>query len=190
MAAATEHFLCNGYVGANVDEIAARARVSKRTIYNVFGGKEQLFRGILADALATAERFSRDMVSVLGTTEDVETELRDIGTKLAGTVLTGPIVRLRRLLIGEAERFPELATGYYERAPGRVMATLADRLRSCHERGALHVENPELAAEHLVFLVMGATLDRALFDAATLPATDVIEKRVHAGVDAFLRAYR
>jgi TetR/AcrR family transcriptional repressor of mexJK operon len=187
---ATEHFLRNGYVGANVDEIAAQARVSKRTIYNLFGGKEQLFREILADALATAERFSRDMSSALGTTDDVEAELRDIGTKLADTVLTEPIVRLRRLLIGEAERFPELAGDYYERAPGRVMATLAKGLRRCHERGALRIENPELAAEHFAFLVMGASMDRALFEATTPPTTEDIEKRAHAGIDTFLRAYR
>src|SRR5690606_37230177 len=157
---------------------------------NVFGGKEQLFREILADALATAERFSRDVSSALGTTDDVEAELRDIGTKLAKAVLTTPIVRLRRLLIGEAERFPELATDYYERAPGRVMATLAAGLRRCHERGLLHVENPELAAEHFAFLVLGAYLDRALFQATTPPPAEDIEKRVQAGIDAFLRAYR
>ncbi|SDI98789.1 transcriptional regulator, TetR family [Actinokineospora alba] len=187
---ATEHFLRNGYVGANVDEIAARARVSKRTIYNLFGGKEQLFREILAVALDTAERFSRDMSTALGTTDDVEAELRDLGTKLAGTVLTGPIVRLRRLLIGEAERFPELAGDYYERAPGRVMATLAEGLRRCHERGTLRVGDSELAAEHFAFLVVGASLDRALFEAATPPAAAEVEKRAHAGIDAFLRAYR
>lgn len=190
VTAAMEHFLRKGYVGANVDEIAAEARVSKRTIYNLFGGKEQLFREILADALATAEEFSRDVSSALGTTDDVETELRDIGTKLAEAVLAAPIVRLRRLLIGEAERFPELATDYYERAPGRVMATLAAGLRRCHERGVLHVENPELAAEHFAFLVMGAHLDRALFHATTPPPAEDIEKRAQAGVDAFLRAYR
>lgn len=190
VAAATDHFLRNGYVGANVDEIAAQARVSKRTIYNVFGGKEQLFREILADALATAERFSRELPSVLGTTDDVEAELRDIGARLAGAVLTGPIVRLRRLLIGEAERFPELATDYYERAPGRVMATLAEGLRRCHDSGSLRVENPELAAEHFAFLVMGASLDRALFEVATPPAAEDVERRAHAGIDTFLRAYR
>lgn len=190
VAAATEHFLRNGYVGSNVDEIAAQARVSKRTVYNVFGGKEQLFREILADALATAERFSHDIAAALGTTDDVEAELRDIGTKLAATVLTGPVVRLRRLLIGEAERFPELATEYYERAPGRVMATLADGFRRCHQRGVLHVKNAELAAEHFGFLVMGASLDCALFEATTPPDAKRVEKRARAGVDAFLRAYR
>ncbi|WP_067524011.1 TetR/AcrR family transcriptional regulator C-terminal domain-containing protein [Nocardia uniformis] len=69
-------------------------------------------------------------------------------------MLTGPIVRLRRLLIGEAERFPELA------------------------------------AEHFAFLVMGASLNRALFEATTPYAPEGIEKRAHAGIDTFLRAYR
>lgn len=189
VGAATEHFLRNGYVGANVDEIADEARVSKRTIYNIFGGKEQLFREILADALATAERFSAEMSSTLGTTDDAETELTHLASRLAGTVVAGPIVRLRRLLIGEVERFPDLAADYYARAPGRVMATLAEGLRRFHERGLLHVENPELAAEHFAFLVIGASLDQALFDVTAPPAEDV-EARARAGVAAFLRAYR
>lgn len=190
VAAATEHFLRNGYVGANVDEIAAQARVSKRTIYNVFGGKEQLFREILAVALDTAERFSRELASSLGTTGDVEAELRDIGSRLAAAVLNGPIVRVRRLLIGEAERFPELAADYYRRAPGRVMATLAEGMRRCHDRGALRVEDPDLAAEQFAFLVMGPLLDRAMFESTALPAPEDVERRAHAGIDTFLRAYR
>ncbi|MGH8791728.1 MAG: TetR/AcrR family transcriptional regulator [Stackebrandtia sp.] len=191
MTAATEHFLRRGYVGANVDEIAAEAQVSKRTIYNVIGGKEQLFREMLADALASAERFSQEVSSALGATDDAESELREVATRLAGAVLGGPIVRLRRLLIGEAERFPDLAKDYYARAPSRVMATVAEGLRRFHERGLLHVDDCELAAEHFAFLVMGASLDRALFETSTPPpAAADVEARARAGADAFLRAYR
>jgi TetR/AcrR family transcriptional repressor of mexJK operon len=190
VTAATEHFLRNGYVGANVDEIAAEARVSKRTIYNVFGGKEQLFREILAVALGTAERFSQQYPSALGVTDDVDTELRNLATRLADAVLDGRIVRLRRLLIAEAERFPELARDYYARAPDRVMASLAEGLRRCHERGLLHLEDCELAAEHFAFLIMGASLDRALFNVSPALTTEDIEARARAGADAFLRAYR
>ncbi|MCP3804346.1 TetR/AcrR family transcriptional regulator [Allokutzneria sp. A3M-2-11 16] len=188
VAAATEHFLRNGYVGANVDEIAAEARVSKRTIYNVFGGKEQLFRETLAEALVTAERFSRQLSVELGTTGDVAGELRDVAVRLAAAVLGGPVLRLRRLLIGEAERFPDLADDYYARAPGRVMDSLAEGLRRFHERGLLHVPEPELAAEHFAFLVMGAPLDRALFAARPL-AADHVAARARAGAEAFLRSY-
>jgi TetR/AcrR family transcriptional repressor of mexJK operon len=190
VSAATEHFLRNGYVGANVDEIAAEAGVSKRTIYNIFGGKEQLFREVLGAVLATAERFSRETASALGTTDDVAGELRDVASKLVDAVFGGPIVRLRRLLIGEAERFPELAREYYERGPGRVMKTIAAGLRRFHERGLLHVDDPGLAAEHFAFLVMGAALDQALFEvSATPPAAEDVAARARTGAETFLRAY-
>lgn len=191
MTAASEHFLRKGYVGANVDEIAAEARVSKRTVYNIFGTKEQLFREILAEAFGTAERFSRETVSVLTDTDDLAGELKAVAVRLARIVLDPRVVRLRRLLIGEAERFPELAGEYYRRAPDRVMDTLAEAIGRLGERGLLRASDPRLAAEHFAFLVMGAALDRALFtvDGETLPQTE-IETRAVAGVAAFLAAYK
>ncbi|MCD2441479.1 TetR/AcrR family transcriptional regulator C-terminal domain-containing protein [Agromyces sp. SYSU K20354] len=99
---------------------------------------------------------------------------------------------LRRLLIGEASRFPEFAAEYYDRAPGRVMAAVATALRAFGERGLLRVDDPELAAEHFAFLAIGPSLDRALFDLAsdtdTATATRAIE-RAERGAAAFLRAY-
>jgi TetR/AcrR family transcriptional regulator, mexJK operon transcriptional repressor len=190
--AATAQFLEHGYLASNLDDIAEQAEVSKRTIYNLYGGKEDLFREILTEALDTAERFSRSVVTDLSDTdaEDVEGELRDAGLRLARAVLGGRIVPLRRLLIGEAARFPDLARDYYDRAPGRVMAALARMLQRFDERGLLRVDDPGIAAEHFAFLVMGAPLDRALFDASGQPPpSDEIASRARAGVDAFLRAY-
>lgn len=192
--AALEHFLRNGYVGASVDDIAAEARVSKRTVYNIFGGKEQLFREIMADALTVAEQFSAGVVTALADAEagEVEAELRAAAGTLLRTVLSPRVVRLRRLLIGEAERFPELARQYYQRAPGRVMDALAGALARLDERGQLAVDEPRLAAEHFAFLVLGAPLDRALFTAGEAepePSDEEIETRVRAGIRVFLRAY-
>jgi len=47
---ATEVFSEQGYSGARVDEIAERTRTTKRMIYYYFGGKEQLYLAVLADA--------------------------------------------------------------------------------------------------------------------------------------------
>lgn len=188
--AAYEHFLANGYLGANVDVIAAAARVSKRTVYNIFGGKEQLFREILAEAFAAAERFSTEIVSTLADADDIAVELRATARNLIRPVLSGRVVRLRRLLIGEAERFPELAREYYERAPDRVMDALAEALGQLGRRGLLSVDEPRQASEHFAFLVLGAPLDRALFTAGDAePLTDEVERRALGGVDIFLRAY-
>ena len=43
LAAAEEMFLRSGYLGTNMDELAARSQVSKQTVYKHFGSKEALF---------------------------------------------------------------------------------------------------------------------------------------------------
>lgn len=53
LAAAIDEFAANGYAGARIDRIAARAEVNKRMIYHHFGGKRLLFEAVLADRLVT-----------------------------------------------------------------------------------------------------------------------------------------
>ena len=192
MEAATRVFLQRGYAGTSVDDIAAEAGVSKRTVYNVFDDKEQLFRAILDQAITTAERYSLAFGETAAEADDVESALTTLARELAASVLNGRVVPLRRLLIGEASRFPEFAAEYYERAPGRVMAAVATAMRTLGERGLLRIDDPGIAAEHFAFLAIGPSLDRALFDlesdtdAAT--ATRAVE-RAELGAAAFLRAY-
>ncbi len=190
MAAATRVFLERGYPGTSVDDIAAEAGVSKRTVYNVFDDKEQLFRAIIGDAIATAERFSSELVATTSDSADAATVLTALARELAASVFSGRVVPLRRLLIGEAGRFPEFAIDYYDRAPGRVMTSLAEALRAFDARGQLRVDDPESAAEHFAFLAIGASLDRALFDARTDAAgAAAAVERAERGVAVFLRAY-
>jgi TetR/AcrR family transcriptional repressor of mexJK operon len=192
MEAAARVFLQRGYPGTSVDDIATEAGVSKRTVYNVFDDKEQLFRAILDQAIATAERYSLAFGETAAETDDVAATLTALARELAASVLGGRVVPLRRLLNGEASRFPEFAAEYYERAPGRVMTAVAGALRGFGERGLLRIDDPELAAEHFAFLAIGPSLDRALFDlesdtdAAT--TTRAVE-RAERGAAAFLRAY-
>lgn len=192
MSTASEFFIARGYAGTNLDELAAAARVSKKTVYNVVGDKEQLFRRVATQALGQAEEYSRRTATELAEITELEPGLRDAAVRLALAVLGRPVVRLRRLLIAEVERFPEFAGEYYDRGPGLVLTTLAGCLARLGERGLLTVPDPAVAAEHLAFLVMGAGLDRALFlpHGTEIPADAEITARAHAGVDVFLAAYR
>ena len=67
MEAAARVFLQRGYPGTSVDDIAAEAGVSKRTVYNVFEDKEQLFRAIIGQAIETAERYAQEFAATAGT---------------------------------------------------------------------------------------------------------------------------
>lgn len=190
--AALDQFAEHGYVGASLDNVARRAGVSKKTVYNVFGDKERLFRAVIGQAIETAEAFSTRAAATLSGITEVDPELRDAVVGMARTILTGPVIRLRRLLIAEVDRFPEFADEYYRRAPDRMMGVLAQTLTRLDGLSRLAIDDAERAAEQLAFLAVGAGLDRALFRPSARPAdsVEVIVARANAGVDAFLAIYR
>lgn len=106
-------------------------------------------------------------------------------------VIQPQVLQLRRLLIGEAGRLPKLSRAYYEGAPERTLATLAACFQHLGERGLLRVDDPRIAANHFAFLILGMSLDRAMFCGTdkTLAAAD-LERLADAGVRVFLAAYR
>lgn len=189
--AATALFLRNGYVGTGVDDIAALAAVSKRSIYNNFGDKQTLFRHVVLHFTATAEQFAGQLVGALATVEDVPHALHDLGRRHLVTVARPEVLRLRRLVILEAGRFPDLAAEYYRRAPGRVITALTSAFAELHQCGELVAPDPARAAQHYSYLVLGGVLDTWMFDPeGELPAPSSLEQIADDGVRAFLAAYR
>jgi TetR/AcrR family transcriptional repressor of mexJK operon len=186
--AAARHFLNHGYALANVDEIAAEAGVSKRTIYNLFESKDRLFRAVLDDLFATAESYATRVVGSISRL-NLEETLAQAAVELAEIVSSEGVLRLRRLMIGEAQRLPELAAEYWARAPGRTLAALADRFAELAALGLLEIDDSRRAADHFAYLTIGASLDRALFHARQSPEPEELHAVARAGVNAFLRAY-
>src|SRR5688572_8659543 len=93
IAAAMERFLADGYE-ADLDDIAQAAGVSKKTIYNVIGSKERLFRETLPSTLSAAERFSAEIGALLTDADDVELALRRAVIRLSEVVLSDSVVNL------------------------------------------------------------------------------------------------
>jgi TetR/AcrR family transcriptional repressor of mexJK operon len=86
---------------------------------------------------------------------------------------------------------PELAQLYYDQAPARTLAAFADCFSALHDLGLLHAPEPAIAAEHFAFLVVGRSIDQALFYGGpqVLAGIDVAGY-VRSGVVVFLAAYR
>ena len=82
--AATALFLEHGYVDTSVDDIAARASVSKRTLHNNLGDEERLFTEIVLGATSTAEEFADGLVSSLRDADDVPAALHDLARRPYG----------------------------------------------------------------------------------------------------------
>jgi TetR/AcrR family transcriptional repressor of mexJK operon len=188
--AATELFLRNGYPGTSMDEIAALAAVSKQTVYKNFADKEQLFAAVAFGVTDRAGAFADAVAATLPYTDDLPADLRDLARRYVTTVIHPRVLSLRRLLIAEARRFPELARAYYERAPERTVAALETCFRRLAERGLLYVDDPRLAASHFAFLILSIPLDRAMFHGDDVPFTKAqLEHFADEGVRVFLAAY-
>ena len=184
-------FLSNGYQGTSVDQIAATAEVSKQTVYKHFGDKQELLLTIVDDALDSTVTSFLGRIATLVETADLDADLTALAADYLRAVLQEQVVQLRRLVVGEANRVPELAQRYYEQAPARTLAAFADCFGGLHDRGMLDVPEPASAAEHFAFLIVGRCIDQALFcgGAQVLKEVD-IDKHVRAGVRVFLAAYR
>jgi len=191
LSAGRDLFLSNGYQGTSVDQIAASAEVSKQTVYKHFGDKHELLLAIVDNALESSVTPFLERIRALADSVDLETDLTALAADYLRAVLQEPVVQLRRLVVGEANRVSELAQLYYNQAPARTLAAFADCFSALHGRGLLHVSEPSVAAEHFAFLIVGRSIDQALFYGGpqVLAGVDV-GHHVRAGVDVFLAAYR
>ncbi|GEK80450.1 TetR/AcrR family transcriptional regulator [Agrococcus baldri] len=175
--AAEQVFLRDGYVGASMDEVARLAGASKQTVYKHFGSKEQLFVELVtAMTEATGDPLGHETTDA---SADPGRDLAALAVAMLDAVLTPRILRLRRLVIGEANRFPELGRALYEHGPARAMAGVERRLSAWVEAGALPEHDVRTSAQHYNWLVMGAPLNAAMLlgdEAIPSPA----ERRAHA----------
>lgn len=191
LTAGQQLFLSNGYQGTSMDQVAATAAVSKQTVYKYFGEKRELLFAIVTDALEPAAATIGDRIAALSDNGDVETDLVSLAGDYLRAVLDERVVQLRRLVIGEANRLPELARLYYEHAPLRTLDALTETFGGLHERGVLNAPEPSLAAEHFAFLVVGRPIDQALFEGARKVLVDFdVDAYARAAVEVFLAAYR
>jgi TetR/AcrR family transcriptional repressor of mexJK operon len=192
--AATALFLRDGYRSTSMDQVAADAAVSKQTVYKQFNHKEQLFREIVLGVTGRSEAIVADLTSALdgeepSSIEELEPVLVDLARRLIDGVLQPNVLALRRLVIAEAEQFPDLARTYYDQAPSRGITVLADALRAWERRRLLAMPDPRLAATHLAYLALGQPLDRAQFRPEDRLAPAERDRLAAEAVRVFLAAY-
>jgi TetR/AcrR family transcriptional repressor of mexJK operon len=188
--AARRVFLAHGYTHAAVDAIAAEAGVSKQTVYNHFGDKEHLFRTVMQDTLEAVGHGlgPAPPPMALAESRNLGRDLRELGRTLARAVLQEEVAALRRVLIAELDRHPELMDEWGAKGL-ELRRYLARAIERQTERGALDAADPNLAAEQLLHLTAGSALARTAFGARRLSDAEV-DQAVDDGVDLWLRAYR
>jgi len=128
LAAALELFVERGYAATRLDEVAARAGVSKGTLYLYFESKEELFKAVVRETIVPLiDAYRRD---VEGSGEPsavlLERFFREWWERFGATRLAG----LAKLIIAEAGNFPEVARFFHDEViepNGAVLAAIIER---------------------------------------------------------------
>ncbi|MFG1924661.1 TetR/AcrR family transcriptional regulator [Cryptosporangium sp. NPDC048952] len=181
--AAEALFLAEGYDRTSVDAIAARAQVSKRTVYDHFGDKDTLFLRALerrSDAVVDTVRVAIE--DELVPSRDLRDALIAFGLRIVGQTIASSDYLAFRGLDTQQRSALRLSEEVRER-PERM---LEERFAGLAADGAIRAPDPALAVRHFTALTIGLALD----EQRTRAQPPDLEAVVSDGVDAFLRAYR
>lgn len=186
LAGAQATFLELGYDGASTDEIARRAGVSKGTLYNYFPDKRTLFTAFVEQKCR--EQAAR-IFTFEGNVDDLETTLRRVARSVVELMISPVMPNIYRLVIAEAERFPELGRSFYDSGPGLGARRLSQYLAGAVAVGELQVDDAELAASQLIELCRADVFPKRMFCLKRRFSEEEIVRITHGAVDVFLRAY-
>lgn len=179
-------FFDKGFDGASMDEIARAGGVSKATIYVYFESKEDLF-----DALVQVDRrkSAELMFEFESDDPDVARQLRRIGVSFMTMMVRPDHIKMVRMVMGVAEKFPRIGQTFFENGPCHGGRRVADMLARQAEHGHLKIDDYEAAAFQFLNLCQGNVVKGLLFGSEDRPTPAQIEKTVDGAVKVFLAAY-
>src|SRR5215510_11408124 len=148
LEAASSVFLKKGYDSTTMDDVAAKAGVSKATVYKHFSDKERLFAEIVGATTDEVDTLVTMLTAKLADTRNLDKDLTDLARHFRTALMQPRLLQLRRLVIANADRFPEVSRAWYEQGFGRVLAALATCFQRLADDGLLHLDDPRLAANH------------------------------------------
>jgi len=183
---AREVFLRDGFAGANVDDIARAAGVSKATLYSYFPDKRLLF---VEMARAECLRHADDAEELIDTAATIEAVLLDAARRIGDLITSEFTLRIFRICAAEADRFPELGRAFYEAGPLLARTRIAAFFLEAMARGDLVIADVDLAADQFGQLCKASLFDRAIF-AFGAPLTEAERDHVaRAAVATFMARY-
>jgi len=159
--AALAVFAEKGFAAARLDEIAARAGVSKGALYLYFETKEDIFRAVVGQMIAPNIQAVRAMIAAHpGPLSDL---LRAFGAQVAVLIDTLPIGGVAKMVIGEARNFPEIARVWHDELVVHAIGALTDAIRAAQARGEARPGDPRAFALQLIAPMLVGVIWRETF---------------------------
>ncbi len=148
IAAALDLFVERGFATTRLDDVAARAGVSKGTLYLYFENKEDLFKAVVRGNVLPVLQHGEDLVEKFpGSSTDLVRQLVRGWWEMTGST---KIAGIPKLVIAEAGNFPDLAKFYYD----EVILRALSMFRRVLQRGIDAGEFREVDVNHLVHVAL------------------------------------
>ncbi|SEG76021.1 TetR/AcrR family transcriptional regulator [Bosea lathyri] len=184
---ALDVFKARGFDAASMNDIAAAANVSKGTLYVYFEDKEHLFVALIE---REREAQKRGAFEALDEDPDLAHALSNFGERLLRLLVSDFALSAHRIVIGVAERMPELGREFYENGPMQGARRIADYLDRKVAQGQLEIDDTALAAVQFLDLCQATLLRPRLFNAVRKPPSEAeIARVVASAVEMFLARY-
>ena len=171
IAAALAVFAEKGFAAARLDDIAARAGVSKGALYLYFETKQELFRAVVEEAVAP------NLEAVTAAAESFEGEfaalIRFLMPNLTRIVGETSIGSVAKMVIAESRNFPELARVWYDDLVTKALAMFAGLIGRAQARGEVRAGDPRLYALGLISPFLMAVIWRETFVPIGAPPFDL-----------------
>ncbi|ESQ76691.1 hypothetical protein ABAC402_03170 [Asticcacaulis sp. AC402] len=142
--AALAEFSEHGFEGARMEDVARKARVSKGTVYLYYPTKQALFEALIMRDIAP--RVALATLFLKGYEGPLEPALMRIVEMAAAAIAAGKLPVYPKLLIAEAQRFPDLAAFYRREVVGKMLEGLTSLFDKALARGEISGITGDMAA--------------------------------------------
>lgn len=186
--AAKRAIVRDGFAALSIDSIAVEAGVSRQTVYNQLGDRDQLLLAVIEDVTA---RSSASLMAVLATfpdrPDDIQPALEDFAVRLMGRCMCDIDGRaLTALLKREAHNHPALFAAWAEYGPGKEWPLIAGRFAKLAQDGYLDLPDASIAARHFFALINADLPDDGTCRSVS---EETLRRAASVGIATFLRAF-
>jgi TetR/AcrR family transcriptional repressor of mexJK operon len=186
--AAVELFLADGFDRTSMDAVAARAGVSKTTVYAHFGDKFELFRAVTERGGAALD-LDLDQAALVSA-DDPEERLAHIVFKVLEATSAPQYLAFLRVMTVESARHPELAKSIRSLGVPHVVDVMSAALREDATRHGYTLPDPEVYAALFIRMAAAGLQMDALLTVGGERDSAFLQAMARWTVAIFLRALR
>lgn len=171
ISAALAVFSEKGFAAARLDDIAARAGISKGALYLYFETKQDLFRAVVRETIAP------NLEAVAGFVGQSQLPFGDlirlVFARIAEVITEGKLGAVAKMVIGESRNFPELAKVWHEDVVSVMMGAMSGAVAAAQARGEVRPGDPQLYVFNLAGPVLLGVLWREVFEPTGVKPLDL-----------------